>query len=1086
MNAHVGIYCDAGNEMVQREEAMKTICNYCNTSGVDGLIGLIKNIFGPYLTDTNSKVRQAAIDMLVKCCESVLNKYLYSGKDDSEKLSKEKADFLIRFLIERIDDYDSVGGSLKGLLLFLQFENGMYIDAKLLLNVFNKINNKLNVPAMFQEWRQSALTMFEVAFTTSKYVNYIRSENKIDEFANGFKSSMWHEKDPRCLRIGFNAANSLLNHFADEENDDEKDDEEYCMHDETLEGIFDATSCYFPITFKPPPNDPYGIRPETLIQLLENIFASSMRMAKHVFPFFIEKMEADLTEAKVHSMNAWGKCMEKFNIHILGKYITPQLTTLIINEILRSNDDDTVPTALNFLKILVRTSMIATTSSSNNINSKKQPPSSKRQKTLVSPAWSNFINAVLKACVVELCGAPEALVGRAAARMLQAFAAASPTSFLVAMRRAVPPFLEFHSETSNESQKDAIIEAVALLTDIIDKEIAYFDGENEVKVVFDSMKELFWNSYQNSMSNDVQRKRVCLLALRNMIVRPPTSYIPLNEVTAMLTTLGNTILVKDEGNEEEEESNIVVVGDGDISNNSTNIDSITERTIMQVMIDVGQKSSEYTSFLIEQVVPKYVNNVRNILNDSLEDNDKIAVPLQVIANLCTIPEIFKYILPSLYNLCSNSMWFKKSSCIIFSCITRIILYGADTPACVEFCFSSSIGNDDNGFSFVQVLLNDYFNFNEMQGTINMKCKYNIESCYQQIFTALTQNIPDVKHDEFVNDILTRYMSKKLSVKILVAIIGSCKRSVLTSTAVGVPLLAQNLLDICLSENNTFENSIRPAAKCLASLLNKVNKEHDKTVETCTNVLIDALNQTDNTFHIYTLSWFTKALVMRGHSSASKLIQLLFESLKSKNQGVANMAARSFSLIMEDSKDVLNRKCNVNCTLFYKQRFFEQVLPKLKTMSESKKEKYRANVIKAMMFLAKHMTTSALLSHADTILPMVIEAISSDDIEACITSLTACSIVIKENLDLMEKYVDTIIPRIILLTKQDINRNIAYRILALDILLEMLRLPYLRIHKFKFNVLKALGDSIDDGARSVRRKAVQVRNEWFVANGDNQF
>ena len=91
----------------------------------------------------------------------------------------------------------------------------------------------------------------------------------------------------------------------------------------------------------------------------------------------------------------------------------------------------------------------------------------------------------------------------------------------------------------------------------------------------------------------------------------------------------------------------------------------------------------------------------------------------------------------------------------------------------------------------------------MQGTINMKCKYNIESCYQQIFTALTQNIPDVKHDEFVNDILTRYVSKKLSVKILVAIIGSCKRSVLTSTAVGVPLLAQNLLDICLSDSSSL-------------------------------------------------------------------------------------------------------------------------------------------------------------------------------------------------------------------------------------------------------------------------------------------
>ena len=109
----------------------------------------------------------------------------------------------------------------------------------------------------------------------------------------------------------------------------------------------------------------------------------------------------------------------------------------------------------------------------------------------------------------------------------------------------------------------------------------------------------------------------------------------------MLTTLGNTILVKDEGNEEEEESNIVVVGDGDVSNNSTNIDSITERTIMQVMIDVGQKSSEYTSFLIEQVVPKYVNNVRNILNDSLNKIKLVIIEL-LIKSFDRIHQYFQF------------------------------------------------------------------------------------------------------------------------------------------------------------------------------------------------------------------------------------------------------------------------------------------------------------------------------------------------------------------------------------------------------------------------------------------------------------
>ena len=48
--------------------------DYCKSSGVDGLISLIKNIFGLYLTNTSSKVRQSAIEMLVQCCEeNVLN-----------------------------------------------------------------------------------------------------------------------------------------------------------------------------------------------------------------------------------------------------------------------------------------------------------------------------------------------------------------------------------------------------------------------------------------------------------------------------------------------------------------------------------------------------------------------------------------------------------------------------------------------------------------------------------------------------------------------------------------------------------------------------------------------------------------------------------------------------------------------------------------------------------------------------------------------------------------------------------------------------------------------------------------------------
>ena len=34
--------------------------------------------------------------------------------------------------------------------------------------------------------------------------------------------------------------------------------------EETSEAVFDATACYFPVTFTPPPNDPHKISPNAL------------------------------------------------------------------------------------------------------------------------------------------------------------------------------------------------------------------------------------------------------------------------------------------------------------------------------------------------------------------------------------------------------------------------------------------------------------------------------------------------------------------------------------------------------------------------------------------------------------------------------------------------------------------------------------------------------------------------------------------------------------------------------------------------------------------------------------------------------
>ena len=209
------------------------------------------------------------------------------------------------------------------------------------------------------------------------------------------------------------------------------------------------------------------------------------------------------------------------------------------------------------------------------------------------------------------------------------------------------------------------------------------------------------------------------------------------------------------------------------------------------------------------------------------------------------------------------------------------------------------------------------------------------SCARQIFTTLTQQAPEGEHNNFVTKVLNLYISNKLPVNILVAVVGSCRRKVLTEEPVNVPLLAQNLLDICITGTSVHSNKghLEAAAKSLASLMNKVGPQNDEIIETCTTFLVDAIKDTSSQHHIYTLSWFTKALVMRGHTRANDLIELLFQALKSKHKEVANMAARSFSVVMEDSEDVLNKKCNIRSTIFYKQRFFEHVFPMLNNTLE---------------------------------------------------------------------------------------------------------------------------------------------------------
>lgn len=126
------------------------------------------------------------------------------------------------------------------------------------------------------------------------------------------------EKDPRNLILAFGIGRVILIEF-----DPYKHLDVSCSHgvlyrptliklDLVRQDMFDIIFCYFPITFRPPPNDPYNITPKDLQDALRKAMSATPRFAPMAMPLFLEKLPASLGESKKDVLRALTACLPVF------------------------------------------------------------------------------------------------------------------------------------------------------------------------------------------------------------------------------------------------------------------------------------------------------------------------------------------------------------------------------------------------------------------------------------------------------------------------------------------------------------------------------------------------------------------------------------------------------------------------------------------------------------------------------------------------------------------------------------------------------------------------------------------------------
>uniref|UniRef100_A0A2K6E7X8 MMS19 nucleotide excision repair protein n=1 Tax=Macaca nemestrina TaxID=9545 RepID=A0A2K6E7X8_MACNE len=235
---------------------------------------------------------------------------------------------LILFYENRLKDHHlvipSVLQGLKALSLCVALPPGLAVSV---------------LKAIFQEVHVQSLPQVDRHTVYNIITNFMRTrEEELKslgaDFTFGFIQVMDGEKDPRNLLVAFRIVHDLISR-------------DYSLGP-FVEELFEVTSCYFPIDFTPPPNDPHGIQREDLILSLRAVLASTPRFAEFLLPLLIEKVDSEVLSAKLDSLQTLNACCAVYGQKELKDFL-PSLWASIRRE--SSQRRTILEMLLGFLKL---------------------------------------------------------------------------------------------------------------------------------------------------------------------------------------------------------------------------------------------------------------------------------------------------------------------------------------------------------------------------------------------------------------------------------------------------------------------------------------------------------------------------------------------------------------------------------------------------------------------------------------------------------------------------------------------------------------------------------------------------------------
>ncbi|NXY19000.1 MMS19 protein, partial [Atrichornis clamosus] len=916
--------------------------------------------------------------------------------------------------------------------------------------------------AIFQEVHVQSLLQLDRHTVYSIITNFMSTrEEELKglgaDFTFGFIQVMDGEKDPRNLLVAFQIVRDLIA-------------KDYALGP-FVEELFEVTSCYFPVDFTPPPNDPHGIQREDLILSLRAVLASTPQFAEFLLPLLIEKLDSELQSAKLDSLQTLTACCAIYGQKELQEFL-PSLWSSLRREVFQTASEKIETeclAALHALSACLSRSVLSSDS---------------------EDLLDSFLSSILQDCRHHLCE-PDMKLVWPSAKLLQAAAGASLRTYHRITRSVLPLLLEQYTKHTQSSQRRTILE---MLLGFLELQQKWGHLEEDESTLLSLQAPVCSVVFSALTDSSVQLQLVAIKALT--VLGSLQGFLSSSDLELVVDHLIRLALHEEDSQSSEaameaagslapiypkvfsgrmvprleEELQSGRAGKGESYHDHCSL----RQRCLQALAAVSTHTS-----IVRETVPVLLQHLQKVQKGSEAGNT------QDMVSVCQ--SLHRVALQCQQDV--EGCWYFHQ--MVVPCLLAVAVQAAMQES-THTQLGKTLLEEEVLAAMIPVIsaatthLSPELAAQSVSHVVPLFLDGEVSFLPQNSFPCSFQPFGDGECLE----------AQRRLVALLMAFVCSLPRNV------AIPQqewLLRELLALSCSCNCPF--TATTAAKCFAGLVNKhpAGQQLDEILQLAVNRMEPSLAEGPcRTQALTLLLWVTKALVLRYHPLSACLTDKLLGLLGDTELGPA--AADGFSLLMAESPDVLHKGCHADVRIMFRQRFFTDNVPKLVQGFHGAGPDVKANYLKGLSHVLNHLPKPVLVTELPTLLSLLLEALSCSDHVVQLSTLSCLQPLLLEAPQIMSLHVDTLVTKFLNLTSSPTMVRApplppchtplphslccpdpclfqAVRIAALRCAHALTSLPTPVLLPYKARVIRALARPLDDKKRLVRKEAVAARGEW---------